>query len=176
MIYLSSLQRKWYVKVSTLSRHGMVSTKVEVSLNILMQMVYVSFTQWKMFLDLNQAGWKLQWIGREKLCALCGLVRNMFGEWLAGERKLPGFEASKCEHIWSCNWKGLPKCHENQTKNWTRDPLVCDSCPTDRSFPSWSFFYSQLQLPRMVKIKCRCETGVEFSKVVPSLCNEGQLK
>ena len=37
-----------------------------------------------------------------------------FGEWLAGERKLPGFEANICEYIWSCE---VPKC--------TRKPNVC---------------------------------------------------
>ena len=75
----------------------------------LMKVVYVSVRQWKLLLDLNKAGWKLQWGGREKICTLCGFVRNVFGECLTGERKLPGFEANRCEYIWSCNRKGPPK-------------------------------------------------------------------
>ena len=98
-----------------------------------MKMVYVSVSKWKLFLDLNWTDWKLQWSGREISCTLCRFVRNVFGEWLAGERKLPGLEARRYESCINWTWSSSQISRKLQTS------AVCDSCPPDRSFPSWSF-------------------------------------
>ena len=102
------------------------------------------------------------------------IARNVFGEWLAGERKLPGFrkpvDASTFGGVIE---KGFQECHKNQAS------AVCDSCPLDRCFPSWSLFtlnYSHLDWLKSSAIA----NGKELMRVV-SLnsaleCNDGKLQ
>ena len=79
----------------------MVSTKVEVRF-ILMKMVSMCQSgNAKFFLTYTRPVENNSEAEEKKSCAICGLVRNVFEKWLAGERKLPGFEGSRCENIWS---------------------------------------------------------------------------
>ena len=115
------------------------------------KMVYLR--QWKRFLDLNQAGWKLQWSGKEKLRILCGFVQNVFGKWLAGETEncpdlKPG-DASTFGRV-------IDLIGPNVTKLKRLLSAVCclRFLSTWQKFSILVPFYSKLQSSWMVKIKC----------------------
>ena len=55
------------------------------------------------------------------------IVRNVFGKSLPGERKLPGFEASKCEYTFG----------RVKFPNVTKTKRLLSAV---RYSPSWSFF------------------------------------
>ena len=52
--------------------------------------------------------------------------------------------------------------------------LVCDSCPPDRRFSSWSFFILNYSHPEWLKSTVGANK-VEFIRVVPVLCNDGKV-